>query len=1524
MSRSKYPNNIDTSKELPVLRDDIIQHGSKIINSLRSAVIQLEKTLGTNPQGFEGNTVSARLNTSIDDLGNIKREALEYLNLLSGPISDSDVKSDAAISEDKLKLDFSTRFLYNQAESLKRLIDEIDKFLEDINSKLSSHLSADAKNRHSGKNIKIEAIPKSISDIAIKESEELSLKDLLNKIFSEHFNYTGRDITQDNNSHLANQIYFENSNFNVLESTDVQSAIDELSGASNSDMEAHQIEMHSNSKTKVYSKESEIAAAFSASFSSYSYLSESKGTYIVPITPFENDNISKSNFIKLILEEENYYYNITEVRRDSSGLVDRISIAESISPTIQDQEVSVVSLSESADFFSMNLARYEFYPKTNSSVAILISPTSPTIYSNFINLSNLTSTSNILNFDISGKSYSIDCLPVGDININSVVEKINEELSGVAAPIIAYVSNENRDRICISHFLDSDRSRYIKLESSGSTAISALGFSDFEDLEVYSSKFSSFFIFGKKHSSLNYKFSESNFIIEASNIITSLTGVSFSEYGVRKGDILIIEGSTNDDGAYRISSLTDSTLTLDVPSGSFSGQTVGTGANFYVKDISCSFQDLILSSPNFASDESGLHSIYINKNKDIVTKNILAYEAQDETFHVIDAKIKNEETIQIVFSINIEDQIEINFDGYKKQISDFDESNYKFYTKSGNEISIFISSYLSLYNKISASLSNSITSSIKTFLPLDEFQNLLVGNVVFDNFTGTLRGSKDFGYSKKSDYGSIGTKDISGSFIREYFEEYRSRAIKNSIFYGCEIHSVADDGASKYKFSISSGKYILNGKEIFIDENEYFTNIEISVSNDRVYVALDERGNVLFQTASSSGCDCPFDLSTKLILGVINYKSGTPDFETTDLRVFTSESGASNLGTIYIDADKTKNNFRSINSAFKYAKSLSYISDKIGIPKIIFGPGKHTHIDLHIGINQADRTSSLRYREIIERIYDYGAYIDFPVIIQGCGSSTVISFSSKWADNSTVDNSNYQQEGIVFISGERQQSGSYAVNRPLASDLSGKVLFRDITIENTKIWTIEQTNATLQESLDSDSELSFENVYFKRSSFSAENTVCLSLFSEQNSIGSYFFNKINFKGCTFLNSIVKFDSDVSATSILNTSISSMVLKNCNIKKPGTSQEVFVVFESKIDSVSANNNYIKRIHLSDNSTSSGFDLCERYSSGTPLYIPFYESSGLGTKSLSLYSEDSYISIDDGSREINMFTDNINILPDTELDILVEGGVGSRVTVGSGVGIVSKDEFNVTATNNIFFTNSASGNMTFQSGGNFTAYGLGTTSRFGSSSYSDTVIHSTSKGMQFDQNGADATINTTNLTVDSNTIFNGNVSFEANYTKSYVRNFMCQVVAFQESVILYESAYFSGPFFGYASSTDAFSGMIGDNDIFGEFIIPRKNGKIIHVSAVNRNTSATGALVRIDIARYDGSGDINLFSNYTDIDSLGLVSTNSMGLVLNEDFSGALISSPTLVAGEIYVLYAICAPLTHTGVDLQVSVTIQEDE
>ena len=76
--KSKYPNKIDTSKELEIFKDNLTELRSNIFNAYRSAIIQIEKTLGVNPNGAEGQSLAARLNQSLDDQGNIKKENIPF------------------------------------------------------------------------------------------------------------------------------------------------------------------------------------------------------------------------------------------------------------------------------------------------------------------------------------------------------------------------------------------------------------------------------------------------------------------------------------------------------------------------------------------------------------------------------------------------------------------------------------------------------------------------------------------------------------------------------------------------------------------------------------------------------------------------------------------------------------------------------------------------------------------------------------------------------------------------------------------------------------------------------------------------------------------------------------------------------------------------------------------------------------------------------------------------------------------------------------------------------------------------------------------------------------------------------------------------------------------------------------------------------------------------------------------------------------------------------------------------------
>ena len=252
MSKSKYPQQLDTSIEIPPVRDNVLETGSEVINSLRSAIFNIEKTLGLNPQGAAGNTLSERLNRSLDSNGNILESALDKANILSGPIIDNDVSKVAAIQESKLKLDYPTTLLQDEISILNSQIGSIQNILTEVSNELAVHLNQKSINQHKSLAISVAASTKIPDDISIQELIDGDVQSTFEDLINSHINYTGVNISGLNNSHLANQIFFNKENVNtVISSDDVQGVIEELIFTELNSQVKHQNLMHNNGMLQV-------------------------------------------------------------------------------------------------------------------------------------------------------------------------------------------------------------------------------------------------------------------------------------------------------------------------------------------------------------------------------------------------------------------------------------------------------------------------------------------------------------------------------------------------------------------------------------------------------------------------------------------------------------------------------------------------------------------------------------------------------------------------------------------------------------------------------------------------------------------------------------------------------------------------------------------------------------------------------------------------------------------------------------------------------------------------------------------------------------------------------------------------------------------------------------------------------------------------------------------------------------------------------------------------------------------------
>jgi len=251
MSKSKYPEKLDTSVELPAVRDNITELTSEVFNGLRSAILQIERTLGINPQGSVGNSVSSRLSKSLDDSGNIKKEALDQANVLSGPISDVDVSKVAGIKETKLKLDYPTKLLQAELSIVGNQIDALIDQLSEINSQLAVHIHPSAKNRHNAVAITVDPAVVVEGELASVSLEGGTVQEVLEEIYNAHVNYSGANISETNASHKAEQVFFDKEDVSdVIFGDNVQKAIIDLADLQSAGIRNSALNFSSNGRIR--------------------------------------------------------------------------------------------------------------------------------------------------------------------------------------------------------------------------------------------------------------------------------------------------------------------------------------------------------------------------------------------------------------------------------------------------------------------------------------------------------------------------------------------------------------------------------------------------------------------------------------------------------------------------------------------------------------------------------------------------------------------------------------------------------------------------------------------------------------------------------------------------------------------------------------------------------------------------------------------------------------------------------------------------------------------------------------------------------------------------------------------------------------------------------------------------------------------------------------------------------------------------------------------------------------------------
>ena len=132
-------------------------------------------------------------------------------------------------------------------EALKDNINSFINTLNDLISKISIHLNESVLNQHNAVQIDIsEALPIPSSNALLFLTSE-TVQSGFERLINSHILFDGFSTSEDNNSHYARQIYFDNSQVSdTLSSSNVQESIEDLANISGAALKLHGLNTTTN------------------------------------------------------------------------------------------------------------------------------------------------------------------------------------------------------------------------------------------------------------------------------------------------------------------------------------------------------------------------------------------------------------------------------------------------------------------------------------------------------------------------------------------------------------------------------------------------------------------------------------------------------------------------------------------------------------------------------------------------------------------------------------------------------------------------------------------------------------------------------------------------------------------------------------------------------------------------------------------------------------------------------------------------------------------------------------------------------------------------------------------------------------------------------------------------------------------------------------------------------------------------------------------------------------------------------
>jgi|TARA_R110001583_G_scaffold16234_17_gene66333 hypothetical protein len=1036
MSKSKYPNKLDTSVEIPTVRDNITEIGSDVLNSMRSAIFQVERTLGINPHGVSGSTISSRLSKSLDESGNLKKDALDKAGAIYGNIINENVSKGAAIRESKLKLDFPTSLLQDEIAILSTKVTNYILAIEELNALISAHTHRDATGRHYAKAINVEESDLESSTIATMSLEADSLQSTFETIYNGHINFSPSfDPSEINNSHSASQIFYDNSeNESLVTRNSVQGAIDDLVDIEGVGLRNSNLAFNSNGILRtaalydpyegggagsllVKAADASYTGPTGASTETISFLTSQQK--LGSISAFDILTLSGS-----INDDDNTDYLISSVIYDGEKVKSvevfggpKGSYAAGIIAKITKNIYNVSNEN------GLNACVRARYLESNIPDIQLANPNSATIISVGMQPSKITASARYIDIKIDGGGAVTLDLYNSDFenqNIDSIVYMINKTAVQSRLNVMAYkIRSLNSYELAITHnvpnMADDVKERTIEVTSSSSSdAIAVVGLSYIKDKKIEGSHGNAFHINGSLHKDFGsvQKFIHSSVELNKNQRTIDLHSGSWLLHGVREGDLAIVSGSSNsdDDGTYRIDIVEKTRITLEDVGYTFQGDLEDTSATLMIFRTCAHVGDMEFEDATVSSG-SILFDAFITDSRDILFSKRLDINGnfRSPTFSaaVTDVSknfIKSGQAavLTVTGGTGVKPYATLKDPSGSSGESVFigATGKYRVYASDGLE-------FVYMDVKGSGELSTTTSVSITGHNELDR-SVFTICRGSYSTHLGRVLGdaNSSIGIPALVDKRATGTIDdtvISEDFIERYIQGPRNDLRGSGVIKGLLSSDLTDKGSDGFTIDIGAGVAIVNGIRY---EVVGISDMSVLYTGS-VYIAMNSLGEIVSEQEIDDPNGSLEPDGTIMKISPFSYQNvahicyvNSSNDSIVDLRKITRKSDNNSDRQIIVSNDINSGHFTSIKNAVAYAKMGYKINPSLGIPKIYIREGVYTISD-----------------QIL---------IDFDLHISGSGPNTILK---KTGSISSGGLTSFDAATALFVIGGGVNSSSAYINK---------------------------------------------------------------------------------------------------------------------------------------------------------------------------------------------------------------------------------------------------------------------------------------------------------------------------------------------------------------------------------------------------------------------------------------------------------------------------------------------------------------